>query len=159
ISVHVVNDPGVVTGHRLAMQTSYLSDPGDATDSGNGAAFTTTVASWYWVEAVLVEAQDGVSTVVFLGDSITDGHSSTPGENQRWPDQFAERIATTGYGQRYAILNKGISANKVLANGTGESMLRRFDRDVLDQPGVATVVILAGINDILFDEATKPAHL
>lgn len=160
VSLHVVNDPGVVTGHRLAMQTSYLSDRGDATDDQSGAAFTTTISSWYWLEAVTVEApSEDMSTVAFLGDSITDGHSSTSAANLRWPDQFADRIETTPYGQQFAIMNQGISANKVLADGVGEAILTRFDRDVLEQPGVSTVVIMAGINDILFDDATRPRHL
>lgn len=159
ISIHVVDDPGVITGHRLAMQTSYLSDSGDATDDEDGSSFTTEIASWYWVETVSVEAARGVSTLAFLGDSITDGHSSSVGANLRWPDQFADGIADTRYGHRFAVMNQGISANKVLADGTGDAILHRFERDVLDQPGVSTVVIMAGINDIRWDDATKPAHL
>lgn len=159
VSLHVVGDPGTITGHNLAMQTSYLSEVGDATDDESGEAFTTELSKWYWVESVTVTAPRGVSTVAFLGDSITDGHSSTPGANLRWPDQFSDRVADTRYGHRYAVMNQGISANRVLVDGTGQSILHRFDRDVLDQPGVTTVVIMAGINDIRWDDASKPEHL
>ncbi|MGD7787262.1 SGNH/GDSL hydrolase family protein [Propionibacteriaceae bacterium Y1700] len=159
VSLHVVGDPGALTGHNLAMQTTYVSDAGDATADERGTAFGTEIESWLWVEAVTVRAPQITSTVAFLGDSITDGHSSTPSANLRWPDQFADRIAGTRYGPRYAVMNQGISANKVLIDGAGESALKRFDRDVLDQPGVRTVVVMEGINDIRWDVADEPQDL
>lgn len=159
VSMHVVGDPGALTGHNLAMQTSYVSEPTDATADDSGAAFGTEIASWLWVEAVTVRAPRITSTVAFFGDSITDGHSSTPSADRRWPDQFADRIAGSRYGPRYAVMNQGISGNKVLADGSGESALSRFDRDVLDQPGVRTVAVMEGINDIRWDVADEPKDL
>ncbi len=49
---------------------------------------------------------------------------------------------------RKGIADGGISTNRVLTGGFGQSALARFDRDVLDQPGVLTVIVLEGINDI-----------
>ncbi len=48
------------------------------------------------------------------------------------------------------MLNSGISGNRLLtdAGASGDSALARFDRDVLSRPGVRTVVLLEGINDI-----------
>ena len=47
-----------------------------------------------------------------------------------------------------AVVNAGISGNRVLSPGAGPSALERFDRDVLMQPGVTHVIVLEGVNDI-----------
>jgi lysophospholipase L1-like esterase len=47
-----------------------------------------------------------------------------------------------------AVVNAGISGGRLLRDGMGESALERFQRDVLDQPGIASVIVLIGINDI-----------
>jgi lysophospholipase L1-like esterase len=46
------------------------------------------------------------------------------------------------------VMNQGIGGNRILHDGRGGSGLRRFDRDVLAQPGVTHVIVLLGINDI-----------
>jgi lysophospholipase L1-like esterase len=45
-------------------------------------------------------------------------------------------------------MNQGIGGNRILHDVRGDSGLRRFDRDVLAQPGVSHVIVLLGINDI-----------
>ncbi|WP_159792514.1 SGNH/GDSL hydrolase family protein [Puerhibacterium puerhi] len=147
VSVLAAGDPGTTTGHRLAQTTSYVSEPGDATTDVTGDAFTGTTTSWYWVDSLVVDAP-AEGTVVALGDSITDGNGSTPGADARWPDRLATRLATAAGAPRLAVANQGISGNRLLADGTGPSALARFDRDVLAVPGVRTVVVLEGINDI-----------
>ena len=42
----------------------------------------------------------------------------------------------------------GISGNRVLGDGAGESALARFDRDVLSTPGVKLVILFEGVNDL-----------
>jgi lysophospholipase L1-like esterase len=85
--------------------------------------------------------------VVTFGDSITDGDCSTVDANRRWPDVLAERLASAG-GPPVAVLNQGISGAKVLGDRMGVNALARFDRDVLAQPHVDTVIVMIGINDI-----------
>ena len=46
------------------------------------------------------------------------------------------------------MINAGISGGRLLSDGMGVNALARFERDVLAQPGVRTVVVLLGINDI-----------
>jgi lysophospholipase L1-like esterase len=41
-----------------------------------------------------------------------------------------------------------MGGNRVLRDGTGASMLARFDRDVLSQLGVKWLIVLEGINEI-----------
>lgn len=96
-------------------------------------------------------------TVVALGDSITDGVTSTTGANRRWPDVLADRLRTAAASSagdtapRYGVVNAGISGNQVLVDDPrrGASGLNRFERDVLDRTNVKVVVIDLGINDIL----------
>ena len=47
-----------------------------------------------------------------------------------------------------AVINEGIGGNRILRDGAGVSALARFDRDVLAQPGVVSMIVLEGINDI-----------
>jgi len=53
-------------------------------------------------------------------------------------------------------LNEGIGGNHMLTDGLGPNVLARFDRDVLAQSGVATLVLLEGVND--FGGLARSAH-
>jgi lysophospholipase L1-like esterase len=84
------------------------------------------------------------NVVVTLGDSITEGATSTSNAFRSWPDRLAERLAGSGWG----VVNAGISGNRLLRYGAGPTALARFDRDVLSVPGVKTIVVMEAINDI-----------
>ena len=45
-------------------------------------------------------------------------------------------------------MNQGLGGNRILYDLRGDSGLRRFDRDVLAQPGVTHVVVMLGTNDL-----------
>jgi len=47
-----------------------------------------------------------------------------------------------------AVANAGISGTRLLRDGMGVAARARFDDDVLNQPGVASVVVALGVNDI-----------
>ena len=91
-----------------------------------------------------VETATPVRAVAVLGDSITDGAAASLDRDMRWPDLLAERLAPRGV----AVINAGISGGRLLSDGMGESALRRLQRDVIDQPGVGSVIVMIGINDI-----------
>lgn len=95
-----------------------------------------------FLSAVLAEAPQATRTVVAFGDSITDGNGSTPGADRRWPDFLAQRFSGV------AVANAGISGARLLGDRMGVNALARFEQDVLSQPGVTSVVVLIGINDI-----------
>jgi lysophospholipase L1-like esterase len=96
------------------------------------------------LSAILVDAPDSKGALVALGDSITDGNGSTPNCDRRWPDYLATRLSTDGI----PVLNAGISGARLLGDRMGVNAAARFEQDVLSQPGVKTVVVLLGINDI-----------
>lgn len=148
ISVYVQGTTGTVTGHSLAMQTSYVSTAGDHAAEDAATAFPTSISNWYWLDGVTMTKPAKVTAVAALGDSITDGLGSTANTNSRWPDVLARRLLERPEVQQLGVLNEGISGNRVLTDGAGVSALARFDRDVLAQPGVETVILLEGINDI-----------
>jgi lysophospholipase L1-like esterase len=159
VSVHAVGDPGTVTGHNVANQTSFIAPDGDAGAQESATPFTKTTNHWYWVDGLVVDAARQVGTVATFGDSITDGNHSTAGANRRWPDFLTHRMLGRPGPMQFGVMNEGISGNKVLADGSGVSAQARFDRDVLAQPGVQTVVLLEGINDIRHQNATSPEDL
>jgi lysophospholipase L1-like esterase len=100
-----------------------------------------------FLSEVMVDAPEGARAIVAFGDSITDGDGSTVDGNDRWPDDLAARFVAAG-GAPVAILNEGISGDKVLTDRMGVNALARFDRDVLSQPHADTVILMMGINDI-----------
>ncbi|WBB59121.1 SGNH/GDSL hydrolase family protein [Streptomyces sp. WMMC500] len=145
---------GPVTYHPHAPQTSYLA-AGDHTRDTEGAAYDREFRSWRYVTAVDVWSEHATGAVAVLGDSLTDGTSSTPGANRRWTDYLALRLRQEPGAPRYGVLNLGLSGNRLLADGgtrypgNGPSGLNRLDRDVLARTGVKAVVVELGINDIL----------
>jgi lysophospholipase L1-like esterase len=138
--------PSPVTTHNGASQTNYLSGTGNH----SGAPAMTverTTGAWFLIARVEVAAKGETAAIVAFGDSITDGARSTADTNSRWPDHLARRLAARR-GRPVAVLNAGISGNRVLGDGAGVSALARFDRDVLMQTGVTHVIVMEGINDI-----------
>jgi lysophospholipase L1-like esterase len=99
-----------------------------------------------FLSEILVDAPTNARAVIAFGDSITDGDGSTVDGNDRWPDRLAERFVAAG--QPVAVLNEGISGDKVLSGRMGVNALARFDRDVVSQPKADTVILMMGINDV-----------
>ena len=148
VSIHL---PGEVLANfsitgRYARQTNYVSPPGDFT-----AETVMPVGSlsdqWYFLSGVDVLAGSEAGGVVALGDSLTDGNISTIDAFCRWPDQLARRLIERG-GRPMAVMNQGLGGNRILYDLRGESGLRRFDRDVLAQPGVTHAIVMLGTNDL-----------
>ncbi|NOT26130.1 MAG: SGNH/GDSL hydrolase family protein [Acidobacteria bacterium] len=149
IDVHLTGDSAAtsspLTSHANALQTNYLSGPGDhagASDLPGASPLT----AWFFLARVEVMAPARVGAVALLGDSITDGSRSTPDTNNRWPDHLARALAAAG--TPMGVVNLGIGGNRLLADGNSPSALARFDRDVLVPPGVTHLVVMEGINDL-----------
>jgi lysophospholipase L1-like esterase len=148
ISVYVPGNAATPTTHSTGLHTTYISKPGDFTDAASISEGARTTQSWYWISSVDVLAPPKTSLIVAYGDSITDGATSTPDTNSSWPSQLSQRLLANKATAGVAIVNQGISGNRVLSDGAGVSALARFDRDVLAQPGVKWVILMEGINDI-----------
>ncbi|MGW2775278.1 SGNH/GDSL hydrolase family protein [Streptomyces olivaceoviridis] len=147
VSLRTPDASGPATGHGMAMQTSYTG-PGEYTAEESGTHWARTTGSWWYLDSVAVRPSRAAGgAVAALGDSITDGWQSSTDLNRRWPDYLARRLNAAG-GPVQGVANEGISGNKVLADGAGQAAPHRLDRDVLSQPGVRTVFLFEGVNDI-----------
>lgn len=166
VSFHAPEFVPQLTRHLAAVETPYISIPGDYTAEPSGALFVPTPIAlsnnFLVIEALEVAAAGEVSTVVAIGDSITDGagdlasslvglYNSHPslGKDERYPNFLAKRLLQAGL--PYAVANKGIGGNRLLTDGIvpqyGPPLLSRFDYDALEVEGVSHVLVMIGTND------------
>ena len=148
ISIYFPGETGTPTDHRLGLHTAYISK-GNTTGHEIMPDPETTFA-YFWVASIDVLAPKEAFAIVALGNSITDGFSTTLDANKAWPALLAKRLNDTPGTRQISVVNQGISGNQVLRDGAGISALARFDRDVLSIAGVKWVILLEGINDINF---------
>ena len=145
ISFYLAGNSGTSTDHQLAMQTAYTAK-GDLSGAAN-LADAQTQNNYYFLSGLDVQNPNSQGAVVTLGASITDGFGSSQDGNDRWPDVLAGRLNAAG--DPVGVLNAGISGNRLLVDGSGQSAINRFARDVLDAPGVRWVVFSDDpINDL-----------
>ncbi|MBO3740786.1 SGNH/GDSL hydrolase family protein [Actinoplanes flavus] len=153
---------GNVTGAARITPTStigqYLFLSGVSVQAGDGTGIG--VQGGGDGTGVAVRGGGGDGAVVTLGDSITNGANTVTNANHRWPDLLAARFRSARI--RLGVANVGISGNRLLHDPNppagsgaeafaaffGHSGLRRFDRDVVAQPGVTHLVVLLGVNDL-----------
>lgn len=144
VSLYIRGEAGPPTNHLFALHTTWIADgdhTGDAEISGG-----TTRESYYWLAGIDVMAPASSGALVTFGDSITDGDQSSNNTNSMWPAVLAARLQKNKATAGVAVVNAGISGNRVL--GDNNSALARLEHDVLSQPGVRWISILEGINDI-----------
>jgi lysophospholipase L1-like esterase len=155
ISFYLPAGTGFATSHGQGTQTNYIA-AGDVAGNTDLAGPQTT-GSYYFLANLDVQNPDAIGAVVTLGASITDGSGSSQNANRRWPNDLAVRLVNAGI--PVGVLNQGISGNRLLVDGAGQSATNRFDRDVISQPGVRWVIFSDDpIND-LGNGATNSAPL
>jgi lysophospholipase L1-like esterase len=158
VSVYVPGSAGPATWHTTGHHPTYISGTGNFTSSAD-MPYATMKPSWYWLADVEVLAPADAQAIVAFGDSITDGAATKPDTNSDWPSVLAKRLLSqSGHHSEIAVLNEGISGNRVLHDFIGQNALARFDADVLAQPGVRSVILLLGINDIGFNTLKLPGR-
>lgn len=169
VSLFFPEPTAATTTHILALQTNYVSaETGDSTAASKFPVARTIVA-WPFLTGVDVATSSRGSTIVAFGSSTTDGDGSTKDANHRWPDVLAERLQKAGNSDM-GVVNEGIIGNRLLSDSEsprqtggplaetfaqlgpalGTAGVARFERDVLSQASVKYVILLLGINDILF---------
>ena len=100
------------------------------------------------VSAVLAQRPMApAAVIVAVGDSITEGGSTTLGAYRAWPHQLGRRLEDACPGA-FVVVNAGIGGNMVTSDGRSPSLVSRLERDVLAMPGVTHVVLMAGLNDV-----------
>lgn len=153
-----------ITRHLGAAEILYMSIPGDHSANASSSMFHAVpdgyASNFLAIEALEVAADQHVTTLVAVGDSITDGSGSTTellrGEparmtstDQRYPDHLQRRIHQAGL--PFTVANTGIGGNELLHDGWlpqfGVAMLDRLDYDVLATTGATHVLAMIGTND------------
>lgn len=143
VTLYFAHATGPATFHEFGAAGASYRAAGDQLEAG-GSAYREASGGWYFLTGVEVTpAGDG--SVVAFGDSITNGYTAPPG--RRYPDLLAARSGRL-------VLNAGLGGNRLLTDSAcyGEKGLTRFHRDVLDQPGTTTAIVLIGINDLGYPE-------
>lgn len=155
VSFHVPGTHASSTYHGLAWGLNWetAAGAGDRTTDEAGTSFVRPSTSWAYLTGLEVVAPKSISSIVVLGDSISDGAYSTPHGNARWPDLLDDRLAAAAADRRFSVVNAAINGNLVTGtqDGTpayGEPAVTRVAWDVFDLPGVSTLVIAEGVNDI-----------
>ena len=156
VSIFLAGTVDTATFHLAGQKPTYLSEPGDFTATAE-IPNATTKPSWFFLSGLEVIAPSQATATLALGDSITDGVGAKQGDYNDWPDLLANRLAAQKGLPETAVVNTGIGGNRVLHDGAGISALARFDRDVLAQPGLASIILLEGINDIGWPRMKPPS--
>ena len=146
ITMNYGRAPTVPTVHMGSRTTSYILK-GVSTARSN---FAPSFRENHWFNIASIAVFDLTAKAIgIIGNSITDGKGTTDNANNRWTDVLAEQLQKRHGVTTRGILNLGIGNNRVtVAGGFGILAKQRFNRDILMQPGIETVVIFEGINDI-----------
>ncbi|SAL81580.1 lipase/acylhydrolase [Caballeronia choica] len=148
------------TGHVDGLQDVYIA-PGDAGADpafAGGTANSAGGQSYYFLTNLDVQNAAATGAVVAFGASITDGLLSRANTNRRWPNRLAVRLQKAG--MTVGVLNQGISGNDFFTDNAGQAGLTRFDRDVLQQPGVKWVIVSDdAVNDLNNDNPSTAPQL
>ncbi|MFJ3777523.1 LamG-like jellyroll fold domain-containing protein [Streptomyces sp. NPDC090075] len=161
VSYYLTNSVTAIVGHSLDdTGLEYLADPGtgDNTTNTTGTPFT----SSKWEGTPVTDLLTGVDVTTAGAPTraiVGDGEVDTPRANS-YPsgtliDDVLQR-ADASTGQSFGEITEGIASNQIMSDyadgtppATGPSLLSRIDRDVLDQPGMNSVLVYEGLEDVL----------
>ena len=151
ISLYLPNSTAAETT-TFIQGTSFVS-----LSSGNHTAAlelpsASALGAWPFVSGVNVSASEKGAAIVALADSATI--------TSEWPRFLGERLQARRSTDHLSSVSVAVAGNRMLHNSAsplgpaspnpqwGQSLLTRFDRDVLAQAGVGHVIVFIGLNDI-----------
>lgn len=144
VSVLFGEGPEFLACHREADCSSW-------TASGNKVSENFSPEEFKWSYFSLCRAdvlcEPEVETLVCFGDSITDGAVSTFNGFDAWPSLLSQGLKADPKTSHISVVNTSIAGNAIFG-GWGTPARERFERDVINIPGVSRALILIGTNDI-----------
>jgi lysophospholipase L1-like esterase len=146
--------PTTEGGHGY-LRTSYLAagNQADAASFPSDSLSSNQTKQAFIATEVQVLASGKAATLVTLGDSITEGATTTLNGNKDWPDVFASLNPSLADGTSLAVFNAGIGSGRfVTSDGAGLRGLTRLGEWVA-KPDVRWVTVLMGVNDISYEHA------
>lgn len=105
--------------------------------------------AFYALARIEIFTKNKVRRIVAFGDSITN-HS-------HWDSELG-RLLYEKYPGKVAIINRGISGNRILHDASrcggclglfGEAGISRFEKDVFESNKAEVVIVLEGVNDLI----------
>ncbi len=165
LSVKAVSDIAVslyLPSATNAETTTFFQGSSFVSSTGNFAGSVdlpgaTAVGAWPFVSGVSVEPPRPGSAIVAITDSAT--------LVSQWPRALADRLHARHI-DNLGVVSTAIAGNRLLFNSAGpsgpqtqwgQSVLTRFDRDVLGQAGAQVVIVWIGLNDLAGAGAFYPA--
>ena len=145
ISIYFGSVPKNKLGHYSSRTFSYIEEGNKITN--RKFSEKNKKSSYFFIEALEVSSENPKKTVVFFGDSITDGQSRTHDTRNNYPDIFSAKLHKKKKTSEIAVINKGIDGDRLIDNG-----MKRYAHDVLNIKGVKYIVVLYGINDLYYLE-------
>ncbi len=145
ITMKLGSVPSVITSHTASRCTTWVIKGNHVSDNSYSGAGEMT--SWYFINELQTLAEEDAGVIVCIGDSITDGASINANTFARYSDNLMRLARKDSSFDKLAVAAKGIGGNAVFG-GLGTAFKDRFDRDVLQVPGVKYCVMMIGINDI-----------
>jgi hypothetical protein len=102
----------------------------------------------------------GEPTVVVAGDEVIDGFTSSAlSDSLNAPSRrLAGQLVSQGLATGYGVVDAGVESNQVATDSAGTggvSLMARFDRDVLAEPDVGTVILNEGLEDLVYASASS----
>ena len=146
ITVSDADTPENATSHRGSRTTSYIIG-GEANPKSDFTKNPEREDHWYNIATIDV-MREGCEAIAVIGNSITDGRGTTTNLQDRWTDFLADCLQANDETKHISVLNLGIGGNAVYFGGLSDPAYKRFDRDILGQDGVKTVIVFEGINDL-----------
>lgn len=111
----------VKTLHVLALQTSYVSQTGDATKNAKFPV-AEKIHTWPFLTGVDVETRAPGVAIVAFGSSLTEGDGTKIDSNGRWPDVLAQLLQKSSAGNaEFGVLKEGIIGNRLLNDSPVEA--------------------------------------
>lgn len=161
VSLHLASSTSYLVQHSWASAAvQYVSavGSGDHTTDTSTAAFTGTGVQWGEFTDILtgidITTSGNQPTVAVLGDNLTDPFASSTKAGlttPRIPDDLATELRTNDQQvPDYGVVASGIENNRIASDQDqgGPAVLTRLDRDILQEPGISTVIVDEGLKDI-----------
>jgi hypothetical protein len=175
VSLYVANAPGSLAylpEHGWASTVQWVTAPaaqgssGDETTDTTGTPFTATGAFWT-INTNILTGMDvttaqttadpgGIPTVSVLGDNLIDvNYNGLSSQAVSIPITRVDGELDIANAGSFSVVADGVSSDEASADSGqsggwgGVSAVARLDRDVLAEPGIGTVIIDEGLQDLL----------
>lgn len=175
VSLYLSNGPGSLpylpahtwasTGAEWVTAPAAAGTSGDYTTDTTGNPFTASGA-WWGVNTHILTGVDvttpqtaanpgGTPTASVLGDNLIDiNYTQFSSKAVSSPINRVEGGLAAAAAGTFGVVTGGVTSNEASADSTnnglgGVSAVARLDRDVLAEPGIGTVVIDQGLQDVL----------